>query len=1040
MKLNCGTRMTTLQVLIAGMMLGVMGFGANQAGAQIGASFVPTISTLAGTGIAGYSGDGGVASAAKLSLAIPSAAGALQAANATFDGAGNLYFSDTNNNVVRRIDAVTGIITTVAGTGTAGYSGDGGLATAAQLNQPSQVSFDQTGNLYIADTANCAIREVMPTGMIITTLGNMTNGVTPTTGVTCGTPQTGKVLSVQDIQLNYGVVVNSAQFIVFSNSNRIFRDNGTNIGVYIGASNSAGKYGGDGGLASAALLNMPTGLAVDGSDNIYFTDRVNHVVRKYINSSQTLVLFAGTVGTSGSSGDGGAATSATLNSPSSVAVDALGNVYIADTGNNKIRVVSAAGTISTLAGTGNPGYGGDNGPATAATLSAPTGVAVTSGGDKIAIVDTNNNVVRIVSLRNGFPATSVGSSSATQGLEARATSSGTVSSVMLTSGGTDFAVSSTTGCPGAITAGGTCNAAITFTPTIAGIRTGRLAVTDSTGAAASVGVVGLGLAPEADFNVGPLTTFAGKAPTPGSTGDGGPATSALLSSPSRIAMDSAKNLYIVDTGNNRVRMVSAATGVISAFAGTGAAGSAGDGNAATAATLSAPGGIALDAAGNVYIADTGNNKIRVVNAATGIITTFAGTGAAGSTGDLGAATAAQLNAPRGMAFDLAGNLFLADTGNNKIREIFATGAITTIAGTGAAGPGASANGKVGTSVTLNGPRDVAYSNGKIYFSDTANSRVLALTGLTVQVVAGNETAGFAGDGGAATVSELNLPNQLALDSAGNLYIADSNNERVRVVSVTTGNISTVAGTGPPTFSAEGTLSTQAALSNPSGLALDPQGNLYVADAGNNRVALIRSSTESMAFGTVNHGVTTAAQTFALQNYGNQPLTLASIAVTPASYAQQTGATGDCTPTMQLAAGAQCNLRITFSPTQNGSIPGAVVITDNSNNTQGSTQTINLTGTGVVTPANITISAGNGQTGPPNGVFPVALKVLVTDASGYQANGVNVTFTAPATGVSGTFSNGTNTITVITGLDGTASATFQAGSVTVLSRSMRQLPV
>jgi hypothetical protein len=1030
MSYNQMSRNFTIGMLGAATLAGLVFANVQSAGAQaLNASFVPTISTVAGTGVAGYSGDGGPATKATLSLAIPSSSAFLQGATATFDLVGNLFFADSNNNAVRRIDALTGIITTVAGTGVAGYSGDNGPATAAQLDQPTQVSIDNMNNLYIADTQNCAIRKVtISTGIITTILGNMATNGAPTGGATCGNSTTGKPPSADDIDNDYGVVVDASGNVDFANSkqNRIFKFNGTNIVAFIGANNPNATYSGDGvaGSAGAADLNNPTGLAIDNSGNIYFVDRVNNVVRKYTATGTTVSLFAGTVGTAGSSGDSGPATSATLNDPTGVAVDLAGNVYIADAGNNKIRVVNAAGTISTLVGTGTVGYGGDNGLPATATLNGATGVAVTPGGDRLAIVDTNNNVIRLVAIRDVFNATAAGTSSATQTLLAQTTTAGTASSFGVTVGSSDFSVS-TTGCSGTVAAKSTCTAAAVFSPTVAGVRQGRVGLTDSTGATAAVGLFGTGLAPEADFTSGPLTTFAGTTPTAGSGGDGGAATAAGLNAPSSVAMDAAKNLYIADSSNNKIRMVSAATGKISTFAGTGTASNTGDGGLATAATLNAPQGVAVDNAGNVYIADTGNSRIRVVNASTGLITPFAGTGTASTTGDGGQATAATMNMPRGMCFDPWGALYVADGTANRVRVIYEDGIIETFAGT-SGGANEGADGGLATATELGSPHDVKYYNGEILISDTSGNKVRSVINGVLGTVAGTGTAGPAGDGGSAKSAELSAPNQLAVDAAGDVYIADTSNNRVRLVSAASGNISTLAGTGTATYSAEGTLSTAAAVNTPKGIVLDPSGNVYVADTGNNRIALISTNTESLAFATTNHGSTTAAQTLTLQNYGNQTLNVATAVTSPNSYTQQTGASTDCASSTTLVAGAQCNLRIVFSPTQNGPIPGTVVVTDNANGTSGSTQTITLTGTGVVTPANIAISAGNNQTGPPNGIFPTALSALVTDATGYPANGVNVTFTAPATGTSGTFVGGTNTITVMTGLNGIASATFQAG--------------
>src|SRR5437762_4140887 len=260
----------------------------------------------------------------------------------------------------------------------------------------------------------------------------------------------------------------------------------------------------------------------------------------------------------------------------------------------------------------------------------------------------------------------------------------------------------------------------------------------------------------------------------GGAGDGGDATSANLNSPAGVALDASGNLYIADLGNERIRKVAAATGIITTVAGNGVFGFAGDGGAATNANLSVPSGVAVDASGNLYIADNSNHRIRKVTAATGIITTVAGNGSPSFAGDGGAATSASLNSPSGVALDASGNLYIADFFDNRIRKVdAASGIITT--------------------------------------------------------VAGNGSFGFAGDGGAATNASLSGPAGVAVDAGGNLYIAAYSNHRIRKVDAATGIITTMAGNGNPTFAGDGGAATSASVYVPTGVALDASGNLYIAD-------------------------------------------------------------------------------------------------------------------------------------------------------------------------------------------------------------------
>ena len=318
----------------------------------------------------------------------------------------------------------------------------------------------------------------------------------------------------------------------------------------------------------------------------------------------------------------------------------------------------------------------------------------------------------------------------------------------------------------------------------------------------------------------------------GFSGDGGPATAARLNmSLGGVALDSAGNLYIADLLNERIRKVSP-VGTISTYAGNGGYGFWGDGGPATAAQLSLPHGVALDSAGNLYIADSNNHRIRKVTPG-GTISTYAGTGTEGFSGDGGPATAAHLDRPDGVALDSAGNLYIADLGNSRIRKVTPGGTISTYAGNG--GYGFWGDGGPATAAQLR-PRGMALDPaGNLYIADFGNSRVRKVTpGGTISTYAGTGTPGFAGDGGPATAAQLSFPQGVALDSAGNLYIADSNNNRIRKVTPG-GTISTYAGTGLQGFSGDGGPAIDAQLWFPVGVALDSAGNLYIADQENQRI-------------------------------------------------------------------------------------------------------------------------------------------------------------------------------------------------------------
>jgi sugar lactone lactonase YvrE len=353
---------------------------------------------------------------------------------------------------------------------------------------------------------------------------------------------------------------------------------------------------------------------------------------------------------------------------------------------------------------------------------------------------------------------------------------------------------------------------------------------------------------------------------PGFSGDGGPAVSAQLFLPNGLAVDAAGNLYIADSGNNRIRKVTP-DGVIGTFAGTGTADALGDSGPAAAADLNYPMGVAMDTAGNLYIADSGNNRIRKVTSG-GVISTVAGTGAASFGGDDAAATQALLARPTGVAIDADGNILIADSANQRIREITTDGNIHTVVGNGI--QGFSGDGGPAVSAELNTPLAIGLdSTANLYIVDSFNFRIrkatpatilaatsttaTTITSGTITTIAGNGTAGFGGDGGPATSAQLYLPAGLTVDSAGNLFIADYVNRRVRKVT-SSGVISTVAGTGMEGFGGDGGPAASALFHLPTSVAVDSTGNLYIADSSNSRVRKVTAGgVISTAAGSGNKG-------------------------------------------------------------------------------------------------------------------------------------------------------------------------------------------
>jgi len=331
-----------------------------------------TVATTAGTGIVGYSGDGSAATAA--TLANPSAV--------AYDSAGDLFLADANNHVVREVTPA-GVITTVAGTGVEGYSGDGGAATSAQLDTPTGVAVDASGNIYIADSHNHRIREV--SGGNISTIAG--------TG-TAGFAGDGGAATSAQLALPSAVAVDGSGniYIADTNNHRIRKISGGTISTIAGDGEEL--FAGDGGTATAAALDSPTGVAVDSNGNVYIADRLNQRIREVSGGTITTIAGTGAASFSGAfAGDGANATAASLARPSGVSVDVSGNVYIADSDNQRVREVSSTGTIATVVGSGAQGFGGDSGAATSAILNAPKSVATDASGN-LSIADRQNQRIR----------------------------------------------------------------------------------------------------------------------------------------------------------------------------------------------------------------------------------------------------------------------------------------------------------------------------------------------------------------------------------------------------------------------------------------------------------------------------------------------------------------------------------------------------------------------------------------------------------------------------------------------------------------------
>jgi sugar lactone lactonase YvrE len=481
-------------------------------------------------------------------------------------------------------------------------------------------------------------------------------------------------------------------------------------------------------------------------------------------------------------------------------------------------------------------------------------------------------------------------------------------------------------------AGDTCTVSVVFHPKYPGPRSGAVVIKTSGGSFMGVALLaGLATGPLPVLTEGVIDTVAGDASWI-YEGDGVLATAAPIFLPTGLAVDAAGNLYLSDSGNNRVRRVDAETGLISTVAGTGAPGYNGDGGPATQAMVSTPAGLLLDGAGNLYIADTGNHIIRRVDAFSGKITTVAGTpGTQGYSGDGNVATRARLSLPEGMTFDAAGDLLIADTGNNVVREVnAATGNISTIAGTGTAG--FNGDGRTATTALLNSPWSVAVAqNGSFYIADLANNRVrLVNSSGVISSVAGTGIQGFSGDGGNASTALLDEPAAVVLDPAGDLYIADSGNNRVREVNASTGLIATITGTDSEQFAGDDGPANLASLYGPYALFFDESGNLFIADMFHNRVREIDALTVSLQYAAIKVGNVSPSQAFLLANDGNANMDITAPGLVNAA---TDPATTTCTIGADILSASTCNVGADFAPTVIGDpVLGSITINSNAAST------------------------------------------------------------------------------------------------------------
>lgn len=732
------------------------------------------IATIAGVGSAGLGGDGGPATAAQLD----GPTGIVVAPN------GTLYFSDTRNHVVRAIGG--GQITRVAGTGTAGSGGDGGAATAAQLSSPRGLALDASGALLVADSGNHAVRRVVPGGSITTVAG------------TLGTPGLGAEKTAalgSALRAPAGVcVVGAAVYVSDTGNNRVRRfEEGSTIETVVGSLTGVAGFTGDNGPAVAALIAQPTGLSPDGLGGVIIAATGNNRIRR-LDATGFIETVAGSGSPDAQSfGDGDLAVNAQFKDPCQLALGPDGSVYVGDDQGHRVRRFKPGETISTVAGTGFPGYSGDGGAATSAQLSAPFAVSVDRNGI-LFIGEEGNAVIRAVNF------------------------AGTITTVMGGGSGPDGVATMTSmGNPEAIR----CRRSVDelLVPDLANHTVRRLSYTV-----------------DAQGNVlnGTTDTVAGVSGQAGYFGDLGLASSALLSAPFDLDEDQSGNIYLLDQFAAVVRKFQIG-GMITTIAGDGTCAFAGDGGPALSCQMCAF-YIAYDTATDfIYVTDFLNNRVRRFREG-GTIETIAGTGDVGDAGFTSAATNAPLALNAGIVKLPDGSFLTASQSNKRIYRFTPGSSIDVVAGrapTAARGDGGPA-----IAATVFQPVPAVAPDGALYVAELNFGRIRRVdprTGLITTLV-GQGILGSRGFGGPLANVVIDAVTGMAVDSKGDLFLAELNQSILAKVDLGLATVTTAVGGAGALSNGDGGPALQATLLIPEGVCFSPTSRaLYLTDSGANVV-------------------------------------------------------------------------------------------------------------------------------------------------------------------------------------------------------------
>lgn len=817
-----------------------------------------TISTIAGTGTYGYSGDGGAATAANLGYIYGLAT----------DNSGTTYFSDTYNNVVRKIDA-SGTIRVFAGNGTSGYSGDGGAATLAQLSRPRSIVVDKYGNVIIYEDGNHRIRKINTLGVINTIVGS---GVVGFSGD--GGPATNAELGfLSEIALDK----NGNLYLADRGSNNL-RKVDTNGIITLFAGGPYVPYATDGGPATNAYF-YPSGIGIDKYNNIYISDENSRTIRK-VDTTGYISTIAGT-GSYSYSGDGGLGIMASF-VPELLKVDTSGNIFFYDQASHKVRMINTYGIITSLVGNGSSGYSTDGYTATASSLSSLDGFSIdknnniyfsesysyrvkkaghgigyitgltnicsggtttlsdistggtwVSGNTSVAAIGSVSGIATGISTGTSIITYHTSSGSATAIISVNPTPiSGRLFGVKQLSPG-DTTVLHSTISGGRWTSG---NSSIVTIGSSSGIMRGIMIgaaniIYTVTNACTISGQTLAGVAISCNLTTtdAKINTIAGNG-SASFSGDGGPASSATMNQPTVMASDESGNIYFFDSRNARIRKIDR-TGLITTIAGTGTLGRGGDIGMATSIRIGQIGGLAISKSGNIYFTDYSNNIIRKIDSH-GLLTTVAGFvyvstyGSSFSDGDGGAATTARLYRLSGITLDDTGNIYFVDNDGWDLRKVNSSGIISHFATLGSGPNSGLCRGINGDFYVNVGGYNSGYDNGVLKIDSSGT--VVNIFDPSYSYYYGTRYFTFYGDGGPATNAQINGSFAVATDKFGNLYLADQENFRIRKIDVL-GNINTIAGNGIFGATGDGGGATASEIGYTYGLAVDPSGNVYISD-------------------------------------------------------------------------------------------------------------------------------------------------------------------------------------------------------------------